>query len=125
MADSPTTSQGAAISPELLEKMLNAADADELASVAADAGVKLSGKEAAALFSSKQGEIVDDELSDVTGGCGGGSDVAGEERCPACGSTNCTFSNEKTFLSGPYDRRTYDGHCNSCGHNFTYIKIVN
>ena len=65
------------------------------------------------------GELADAELDDVTGGgCGGGGEHTMDKRCPSCGCVDCTFTNERVYM---YGRRTYDGHCNGCGANFTYV----
>ena len=96
MTEPAETGQNAAIPAELLEKARNAKTADELAAI-----------------------IADSELDSVTGGgCGSGGDYTIDKRCPSCGSSDCTFTNEKVFA---YDRHTFDGHCNSCGHSFTYV----
>ena len=96
MTEPAKTGQNAAIPDEPLENARDAKSADELASI-----------------------IADTELDNVTGGgCGSGGDYTIDKCCPSCGSSNCTFTNEKVFA---YDRHTFDGYCNSCGYSFTYV----
>lgn len=87
----------ATIPAELLEKLQGAKSADELSAI-----------------------LADDELENVAGGCGGDSDFTSDKCCPSCGSANCTFTNEKVYAQ---NRHTFDGHCNSCGRNFTYVIV--
>ena len=63
------------ISNELLKKAKAAKTAEELAEMAKAEGIELSTEESAKVFANlcKSGELSDEELDNVSGGCGGGS----------------------------------------------------
>ena len=67
------------ISKELLEKAKTATSVEELLEKASAEGVELSAGQAAKAFSGlhKMGELSDEELDNVSGGCGGRTTCAG------------------------------------------------
>ncbi len=107
MADENTAGTGDAIlmvTPELMAKARTATDAGELAAIAAEEGHALSEEQAQMLFARLQGEkavgeLADEELDDVSGGCGssGGSGTYGV--CPMCGRTIQKVGNQPARCS--------------------------
>lgn len=74
------------IDDELFAKARAAANEEELVALAAEAGVELTREQAQDVYGRlhASGELTDDELDDVAGGC---SSEAEETRyCPKCGS---------------------------------------
>lgn len=69
--------------PELIEKAKQAKSAEELFTAAKENGVELSEEEARDYFEqlNKSGELSDDELDNVSGGCGGDN----KPKCHQCG----------------------------------------
>lgn len=63
------------LSKEMLEKAKAAGTAEELAEMAKADGIEMTADESARVFANlnKQGELSDEELDNVSGGCGGGS----------------------------------------------------
>ena len=61
------------ISKELIEKAKTAKTAEELLAMAKEENIELSAEQAAKVFEelNKTGELSDEELDNVTGGCGG------------------------------------------------------
>ena len=98
--------------PEMIEKAKAAKSAEELLEVAKAGGIEMTADEAATYFAQlnpKSGELDDDALDGVAGGCGGTEDaysntpsrgdrvrVITGQCCPACGSK------EGTFFPGDY-----------------------
>lgn len=72
------------IDDELFAKARAAANEEELVALAAEAGVELTREQAQDVYGRlhTSGELTDDELDDVAGGCGSGED----RYCPKCGS---------------------------------------
>lgn len=70
------------LSNELLEKAKTARTAEELLEIAKAENVELTEDEAAKAFSklNKTGELSDDELDNVAGGCGGEEEVVPEPK---------------------------------------------
>ena len=72
------------ITTELIEKARAAKSADEIAAIADEQGVEMSGEETASIYASlheAEGEIADDELDNVAGGgCGEPPPPAGRAR---------------------------------------------
>ncbi len=63
--------------PELIEKAKSAKTPEELTAIAKENGVELTEESAKAYFNQlnpKAGELADDELDNISGGCGGGYD---------------------------------------------------
>ena len=89
--------------PEMIEKAKAAKSAEELLEVAKAGGIEMTADEAATYFAQlnpQSGELDDDALDGVAGGCGNGSDVDNSwlvsepmvnvingDRCPNCGGT--------------------------------------
>ena len=120
--------------PEQLKKAQNAASAEELLAFAKAEGIELTEDEAKAYFADlhKVGEIADQELASVTGGCGGGSNVPGKVSidsstplCPSCGA-GLYFDTNKMGdgLVTAYchdDAGNYDIYvCSSCGKKYRH-----
>lgn len=61
--------------PELIEKAKQAKSAEELAALAKENGIDISDDEAEEYFErlNNSGELSDEELNNVAGGCGGGA----------------------------------------------------
>ena len=86
---------------EQLSKAKHTKSAEELLAFAKENGIAMTTEEAAKYFADlhKEGKIADDELANVAGGCGGGSDedphaehlafsptlIDNGEICPVCG----------------------------------------
>lgn len=78
------------ISAEMLEKAYQAKSAEELGKLLTEQGIEASDGETEILFEHLRsvrtsGELVDEELDDVAGGCGG-EYVDPDYACPSCGS---------------------------------------
>ena len=88
------------LTPELLEKAKLAKSAEELIALAKENGAQLSAEEANTYFDelNKSGELADDELDSVSGGCYvdvyDKFDSCGQFTCRICGGSdpNCTLS---------------------------------
>ena len=67
--------------PELIEKAKAAKSAEDILAIAKENGIVLGADEAKAYFDrlNKSGELSDEELDSVSGGCGG------RTPCPNCG----------------------------------------
>ena len=89
------------LNKELLEKAKTATSAEELLALAKENGIEMTEEEAKEYFSklnTKTGELADDELDNVSGGCSSGDEEreGGRSRsCLYCGSKEIT---EKKFL---------------------------
>lgn len=74
----------AKLSPEMIEKLKEAGNIEELTALAKENGIELAAEAASVLFArshSEQGELSDDELDNVSGGgCGE------YHYCPVCGA---------------------------------------
>ncbi len=98
------------INPELIEKAKTAETAEVLLAMAKEAGVALTAQEAAEYFKQIHpalGELDDDDLDNVAGGCGGSSEPVTNldpippritylhyrNGCPHCGIRNAFVSN--------------------------------
>ena len=103
------------LTPEMIEKAKAAKSAEELLEVAKAGGIEMTADEAATYFAQlnpQSGELDDDALDGVAGGCGGSSEsenrindgtmvrVINGDTCPKCGGTvgiyvnaayNCPF----------------------------------
>ncbi len=84
--------------PEQIEMAKQAKSAEELAELAKENGVDITEDEAREYYEqlNKTGELSDDELDNVSGGCGGP-----EKKCPNCGGKD--LKKFETYL-----------HCNTC-----------
>lgn len=93
------TGLGIALTPELLERVRGAADAKELAALAVGEGIDMTLEQAEEVYARlhASGELADDELDDVAGGCDGGSPV-----CERCGSTMRRVLNDRLVPTGWY-----------------------
>ena len=94
---------------EMIEKAKVAKSVEELLEIAKANGVEMTAEEAATYFAQlnpQSGELDDDALDGVAGGCGNGSDVDNSwlvsepmvnvingDRCPNCGATLITDEN--------------------------------
>ena len=91
------------LTPEMIEKAKAAKSAEELLEVAKAGGVELTADEAATYFAQlnpKSGELDDDALDGVAGGCGGSGDNS--------------QSNEALF---PVGCKVREYACKQCGKN--------
>ena len=76
-------------SKELIEKAKTAKTAEELLAMAKAENIELSAEEAEKAFSElhKSGEISDEELDNVAGGC----EHTYHDACPACGNRSFSY----------------------------------
>ena len=86
------------ITPELLEKAGQAKSADELIALAEENGSELTGEQAAAYFERLHGsgELSDEELDNVSGGCGDYSYKRTSMTCMKCQKNIVSVTNKKT-----------------------------
>ena len=114
------------LTPEMIEKAKAAKSAEELLELAKAGGMEMTADEAATYFAQlnpKSGELDDDALDGVAGGCGNDeiknwSDPDAKVRvingqcCPNCGSTT------GTFFAGCYE--IWEGiNCDGCTKQYT------
>jgi predicted ribosomally synthesized peptide with nif11-like leader len=97
------------LTPEMIEKAKAAKSAEELLEVAKAGGIEMTADEAATYFAQlnpKSGELDDDALDGVAGGCGGsvraGDDVrvTSGETCQICGGNTGTVKSVGAFGVG-------------------------
>ena len=107
---------------EQLAKAKAAKSAEELLSMAKEAGVTMTEDEAAKYFSElhKEGELSDDELDNVSGGCGAEVVSIRWYRfiCPFCGA-DCKV----TFTYYDDDTKKIDGCGCSCGAEIMVFNV--
>lgn len=99
------------ISEKLLNQAKNAESPEKILELARENGLGISGERAQELYNSWhcEGAISDDELDNVSGGCG-----ISKEHCPSCKSTNVTVEQPKG--NTPVAMFTYT--CKDCGHSW-------
>ncbi len=90
---------------DLLAKARSATSAEDLKARAAQAGVDITDEEARAAFSKLHaaqacGEIADDELDSVAGGCGSQGIEEYYMRCPFCGGDVMKRGNAPAYCTG-------------------------
>jgi predicted ribosomally synthesized peptide with nif11-like leader len=106
------------IDQNLIEKAKKAASAEELIALAKEAGISMTEQKAADAFQklhSAKGELADEELGNVSGGCntgiGGGCEYfisrAGREGCEEC-CDNCAYA----YQNHPFDPQYECGRLN-------------
>ena len=113
------------LTPEMIEKAKAAKSAEELLELAKAGGIEMTADEAATYFAQlnpKSGELDDDALDGVAGGCGGSGEtyvpdgtirVTSGQTCPKCGGTE-----------GYVDIPQYTSPvvcCNKCHTSFVYL----
>ena len=101
------------LTPEMIEKAKAARSAEELLALAKDNGVEMTADEAAAYFAQlnpKSGELDDDDLDAVAGGCGGNNEPD-MYACPYCGAANP--------LDMAMDQYAVINFCSGCGQGYT------
>ncbi len=89
-------------SEELIRKARTAQSPEEIVRIAEENGTPITDERAAELYERMHGvggEIADDELDDVAGGCSGGS-----RTCPWCGGRISTYPEAD--------------YCDGCGRKF-------
>ena len=97
--------------PEMIEKAKAAKSAEELLELAKANGFDMSADEAKTCFAQlnpKSGELDDDALDCVAGGCGGEPDMYA---CPYCGTANP--------LDMAMDQYAVINCCSGCGQGYT------
>ena len=108
--------------PEMIEKAKAAKSAEELLEVAKAGGIEMTADEAATYFAQlnpQSGELDDDALDGVAGGCGstyvpdGTIRVTSGQTCPKCGSTEGYVSMKA------YGKPTV--FCNKCNEGFVFL----
>lgn len=84
--------------PELIEKAKQAKSAEELAALAKENGIDISDDEAEEYFErlNNSGELSDDELDNVSGGCGDFSYKTTSLTCMKCKQRVVSVTNKKT-----------------------------
>ena len=102
------------ITTEMLEKAKTASSAAELAAIAKECGMELTGEQAQKCFDQLHppvGECADEELGNIAGGgCGKSGSAEDVTPCPQCGST--TFRKVQTTNGSGYSSYTI---CRYCG----------
>lgn len=90
-------------SDELIQKGRAAKSPEELLALAKESGMSITAEQASAYFGrlNGSGELSDEELDDVSGGCDKGP---GTRTCPYCG--------------GPVNIYPEGDYCDSCGRRF-------
>ena len=118
------------ISKELLEKAKTAKSAEELLEMAKTEKIELTAEEAAKAFAelNKSGELSDEELDNVAGGCGGEEIpepkykegdlvwISGGFACHTCGRYRA-FKVTEVHRS-PVGKHTYSVACPDCGEKW-------
>ena len=111
--------------PEMIEKAKAAKSAEELLEIAKANGIELTADEAATYFAQlnpQSGELDDDALDGVAGGCGGSGEiyvpdgtirVTSGQTCPKCGGTE-GYVSVSTCYYPPVC-------CNKCHTSFVYL----
>ena len=103
---------------EQLAKTKAAKSAEELLALAKENGIDMTEEETKKYFAElhKDGEIADDELENVSGGCG---DPYTEMYCHKCGWTT-KWNGYYPALRGDGEVQKYAGPCPNCGAEFIY-----
>ena len=118
------------ISKELLEKAKTAKSAEELLAMAKAENIEMTAEEAAKVFAQlhKTGELSDEELDNVAGGCGGEEItepkykegdlvwISGGFACYTCGRYRA-FKVTEVHRS-PVGKHTYSVACPDCGEKW-------
>ena len=101
--------------PELIEKAKSAKTPEELLALAKENGVELTEESAKAYFEQlnpKTGEVSDDELNNVAGGCGGGYDAGRPQPRFAVGETvlyiHSWLGGDRITASAKVVKRSYE-----------------
>ena len=120
------------LTPEMIEKAKAAKSAEELLEVAKAGGIEMTADEAATYFAQlnpQSGELDDDALDGVAGGCGGSSEsenrindgtmvrVINGDTCPKCGGT------VGKYFHGGYANPFQVG-CTGCNEGSQYRAIT-
>lgn len=107
----------------LKEVARGASSPEEVVDIARSEGFGLSLDNARVFFDSLQhepseGELADEELDDVAGGCGGSGGSTDPRVCPYCGSSNTVAAGMEKRGSGyTYFYRT----CKACLRRYSYL----
>ncbi len=101
------------LTPELLEKAKLAKSAEELIALAKENGEQLTAEEANTYFAQlhKSGELADDELDQVAGGCDDDDD---RERCHGYPVIQSTSTETCEYFSERFDYGIVSGPCDDC-----------
>ena len=103
---------------EQIAKMKAATSAEELLALAKESGVELTEEQANVYFNElhKNGELADEELNNVAGGCGKPyTDIY----CHKCGWTT-KWNGYYPILRGDGEVQKYAGPCPDCGAEYIY-----
>lgn len=116
--------------PENMAKAKQAKSAEELLALAKESGIELSEETAKMYFDemNKTGELSDDELDNVSGGCGGSSSPyppakfdrdCEKFKCACCGRRKTPGDPEHTCTSGgtPHTQKNHCGICSYVCHD--------
>ena len=101
------------LTPEMIEKAKVAKTAEKLLEIAKANGVEMTADEATTYFAQlnpKSGELDDDTLDGVAGGCGGNNEPD-MYACPYCGTANP--------LDMAMDQYAVINCCSGCGQGYT------
>ena len=104
---------------EQMKKINEAKTEEELIALAKAEGIEMSEEEIKAKFAEmhKEGEIADDELNNVAGGCGGEHEIVTNTMCK---NARCSKCGSGPILQG--DHRESSVRCPECGHEM-YIQV--
>ena len=112
------------ITTELIEKARAAKSADEIAAIADEQGVEMSGEETASIYASlheAEGEIADDELDNVAGG---GCGEPPPRRPCSCGE-QYHRAGSQVYHGDPNNRQlTQYYYCTKCGAHWENTTTV-
>ena len=108
------------LTKEQLEKAKAAKSVEELLALAKENGMELTEEEAAKYFAEwhKEGELSDDELENVSGGCGNDEPYT-DIYCSHCGWTT-KWSGYYPSMRDSGNIQAYGGPCPNCGAKYIY-----
>ena len=125
------------LKPEMIEKAKVAKSAEELLTLAKENNVEMTADEAKIYYAQlnpKSGELDNDELETVVGGCGGSKDSGGDVKdvvtlynevsglaCPKCGQLNCWTLTTANY----YNNGINYWKCNYCGKEVMTLNSEN
>lgn len=117
------------LTPEMIEKAKEAKSAEELRALAKKNGVEMTEEEAKAYYlqlNPPSGELDDDELDNVAGGCGGGSSSESKSAVPSSVEAYCNGCYATVTVAPRKDTEgAIDGYfavCPKCGYVIMHLE---
>ncbi len=83
------------ISNELIEQVRECQSAEEIQSLACKNGYEITEEQAASIYARlnpENGEVADEELENISGGCSSSTGSLEKKTCPKCGGTMYRYS---------------------------------